>query len=56
MIRPYFEKHDQLLFYPAQYEGIEESQSLVYTGCTPNQLAVPAVKWCAESLNAKSSF
>ena len=56
VIRPYFEKHDQLLFYPAQYEGIEESQSLVYTGCTPNQLAVPAVKWCAESLNAKKFF
>ena len=56
VIRPYFEKHDRLLFYPAQYEGIEESQNLVYTGSTPNQLAVPAIQWCAETLKAKKYF
>lgn len=55
-IRPFFEKADQLLFYPAQYEGIEESQSLVYTGATPNQLAVPAIQWATDTLNAKKFF
>ncbi len=56
VIRPYFEKADQLLFYPAQYEGIEESQNLIYTGATPNQLAVPALQWSSETLNAKKYF
>ena len=56
VIRPYFEKHDQLLFYPAQYEGIEESQNLIYTGATPNQLAVPALQWSVDTLNAKKYF
>jgi len=55
-IRPFFEKADQLLFYPAQYEGIEESQSLVYTGATPNQLAVPAIQWATDTLNAKKFY
>jgi urea transport system substrate-binding protein len=55
-IRPFFEKADQLLFYPAQYEGIEESQNIIYTGATPNQLAVPALHWSAESLHAKKFF
>jgi urea transport system substrate-binding protein len=55
-IRPFFEQYDQLLFYPAQYEGIEESQNIVYTGATPNQLAVPAIKWAAESLKAERFF
>ena len=56
VIRPYFEKYDQLLFYPAQYEGIEESQNLIYTGATPNQLAVPALQWSVDTLNAKKFF
>ncbi|MBL8635477.1 MAG: transporter substrate-binding protein [Myxococcales bacterium] len=55
-IRPFFEKADQLLFYPAQYEGIEESQSLIYTGATPNQLAVPAIQWATDTLNAKKFY
>lgn len=53
-ILPYFEKHDQLLFYPPPYEGLEESQQIIYTGSTPNQLGIPAVKWCTDALTARS--
>jgi urea transport system substrate-binding protein len=56
VIRPYFEKSDHLLFYPAQYEGLEESQSVIYTGATPNQLAIPAIKWCLSELKAKRFY
>lgn len=55
-ILPYFEKTDQLLFYPAPYEGLEESQNVVYTGSTPNQLGMPAVRYCMDTLGRKSFF
>jgi urea transport system substrate-binding protein len=55
-ILPYFEKSDQLLFYPAPYEGLEESQNVIYTGSTPNQLGAPAVHYCVEVLKRKSFY
>ena len=56
LIVPYFEKANSLLFYPAPYEGLEESASVIYTGSAPNQLAIPAIKWCVEELKAKRFF
>jgi urea transport system substrate-binding protein len=56
LIVPLFEKYDQLLFYPAPYEGLEESQNVIYTGATPNQLAIPALHYCVEQLSAKRFF
>lgn len=44
-VRPVFEKHDHLLFYPVQYEGIEQSPNIVYTGAAPNQQVIPAVSY-----------
>jgi urea transport system substrate-binding protein len=41
---PIFEEHDHLLVYPLQYEGIEESPNVFYTGAAPNQQIIPAVK------------
>ncbi|WP_240778694.1 urea ABC transporter substrate-binding protein [Shewanella sp. SNU WT4] len=43
------EKHDHLLFYPVQYEGLEQSTNIIYTGATPNQQIMPAVKWSVEN-------
>jgi urea transport system substrate-binding protein len=34
-----------LLFYPVQYEGLEQSPYIFYTGATTNQQIVPAVEW-----------
>lgn len=53
---PIFEKHDHLLVYPVQYEGIEESPNLIYTGAAPNQQIIPAVRWAYSSLNKKRWF
>lgn len=36
------EKFNHLLFYPVQYEGIEDSGSIVYLGQLPNQQIKPA--------------
>ena len=49
-VRPVFEKRDHLLFYPVQYEGLEESPNIVYTGAAPNQQIIPAVKWAFDNL------
>lgn len=52
-VKPIFEKYNHLLFYPVQYEGLEESPNIVYTGAAPNQQIIPAVKWCFDNLGKK---
>jgi len=52
-VRPVFENHDHLLFYPVQYEGLEDSPNIVYTGAAPNQQILPAVKWCFDNLGKR---
>lgn len=50
---PVIEKHDHLLFYPVQYEGLEQSPNIVYTGAAPNQQVIPAVVWAHQTLGNK---
>lgn len=49
-VKPVFESQGHLLFYPVQYEGLEESPNIVYTGASPNQQILPAVKWCLDNV------
>jgi urea transport system substrate-binding protein len=49
-VRPIFEKFGGLLFYPVQYEGLEESANIIYLGAAPNQQIIPAVKWTFDHL------
>lgn len=42
---PVFEENKGLLWYPVQYEGMEASPNIFYTGAAPNQQIVPAVEW-----------
>jgi urea transport system substrate-binding protein len=44
-VLPTFEKHNGLLWYPVQYEGMETSPNIFYTGATTNQQITPAVEW-----------
>ena len=44
-VKPIFEKYNGLLFYPVQYEGLEESPNIIYTGATPNQQLIPAAEY-----------
>jgi urea transport system substrate-binding protein len=55
-VLPVIEKHDHLLFYPVQYEGLEQSPNIVYTGAAPNQQIIPALKWCLTALKKKRLF
>jgi len=53
---PVLERHDHLLVYPVQYEGLEQSPNVVYTGATPNQQMLPAVRWAFDSLGTRRFF
>ncbi|MEM8641407.1 MAG: transporter substrate-binding protein [Cyanobacteria bacterium P01_G01_bin.54] len=44
-VLPIFETHNVLLWYPLQYEGLEESPCVFYTGSCPNQQVEPALDW-----------
>jgi len=44
-VLPIFEQLNGLLFYPVQYEGEESSRNIFYMGATPNQQAIPAVRY-----------
>ena len=52
-VRPVVESNDILLFYPVQYEGLESSLTIVYTGSTPNQQILPAVDWAVEQFGSR---
>lgn len=42
---PILETYNALLFYPVQYEGLEYSPAVFYSGACPNQQIKPAVEW-----------
>jgi urea transport system substrate-binding protein len=44
-VLPIFEQLNGLLYYPVQYEGEESSRNIFYLGATPNQQAIPAVRY-----------
>ncbi len=44
-VKPIVEDAEGLLWYPVQYEGLEQSEHIIYTGACPVQQIVPAVEW-----------
>ncbi len=44
-VLPAFEQSSGLLFYPVQYEGLEQCPNIFYTGAAPNQQIVPGVNY-----------
>jgi urea transport system substrate-binding protein len=47
-VKPVVEHHRHLMFYPVQYEGLEGSPNILYTGSAPNQQIVPGTRWAME--------
>jgi urea transport system substrate-binding protein len=45
---PVVEGNNGLLFYPVQYEGLEASENIYYTGATTNQQIIPAMDFLAD--------
>lgn len=52
---PVFEAKKSLLFYPVQYEGLEQSPYIFYTGATTNQQIVPGLDYL-KSVGKKKVF
>jgi len=50
---PVFEELNGLLWYPVQYEGLEQSPNIMYTGATTNQQIVPSVTWLLDNRGKK---
>jgi urea transport system substrate-binding protein len=53
---PVFERNKALLYYPVQYEGLEASPYIFYTGATTNQQIVPGLEFLKEKLKVKKLF
>ncbi|MET3862187.1 urea transport system substrate-binding protein [Dietzia sp. 2505] len=45
---PVVEDNNALLYYPVQYEGLEASENIFYTGATTNQQIVPGLEYLKE--------
>lgn len=44
-VKQVFEDYESLLWYPVQYEGMEDSSNIIYVGAAPNQQIVPAIEY-----------
>jgi urea transport system substrate-binding protein len=42
---PVFERNKALLYYPVQYEGLEQSPYIFYSGATTNQQIIPGLEY-----------
>ncbi|WP_281560485.1 urea ABC transporter substrate-binding protein [Thalassomonas sp. RHCl1] len=52
-VKPVVEQYQHLLFYPVQYEGLEQSPNIIYTGAAPNQQIIPSIHWALENLGQR---
>ena len=48
-VLPVLEELNALLWYPVEYEGLECSRQIFYTGICPNQQVGPAVEWLLQN-------
>jgi len=53
---PVFERNKALLYYPVQYEGLEASPYIFYTGATTNQQIIPGLEFLKDKLKVKTLF
>jgi urea transport system substrate-binding protein len=53
---PVFERNKALLYYPVQYEGLEASPYIFYTGATTNQQIIPGLEFLKKNLKVKTLF
>ena len=52
-VKPVVERHRNLMFYPLQYEGLEQSPAIYYTGSTPSQQIIPGTHWALDTLGKR---
>jgi len=47
------EKRGGILFYPVQFEGLEDSPHILYLGVAPNQQLLPAASWALKNMGKR---
>lgn len=52
-VKPVVEKHRHLMFYPVQYEGLEQSPRIIYLGAAPNQQIAPGARWALDNFGRR---
>lgn len=52
-VKPVVERHQHLMFYPVQYEGLEQSPHILYTGAAPNQQIIPGTHWAMQQFGRR---
>lgn len=52
-VKPVVEKHRHLMFYPVQYEGLEQSPHIIYAGAAPNQQVIPGTRWALDNFGRR---
>jgi len=52
-VKEVVEKYNNLLFYPVEYEGLEESKNIIYTGSPPSQQIIPGTIWAYKNLGQR---
>lgn len=52
-VLPVVEEYDNLLIYPTDYEGLEQSENIIYLGCIPNQQVATIAPWLVENVGKK---
>jgi urea transport system substrate-binding protein len=55
-VKEVVEKHHHLLFYPMQFEGLEESPNIIYLGAAPNQQIFPAIDYMLDTQGKRRLF
>lgn len=53
-VKPVVERQQQLMFYPLQYEGLEQSPNIYYIGAVPNQQIIPGTRWALDHLGKRA--
>ncbi len=52
-VLPVFEKENGLLYYPTFYEGLEQSQNVIYTGQEATQQIISGLDWVVREKDAE---
>nr|WP_156826645.1 urea ABC transporter substrate-binding protein [Kushneria aurantia] len=55
-VLPVFEQNNGLLYYPTFYEGLEQSENVIYTGQEATQQILAALDWVAETHGAETFY
>jgi len=53
---PVFERNKALLYYPAQYEGLESSPYIFYSGATTNQQIIPGLEYLKDKVKVAKLY